>query len=111
MEWHVKFKGTRVPWPASRLSCLLPLQRKDASAGDYLHGLIAVSIRRERRNFFASYKGAAAVKKKIGRRKDEERRMAGRWGKGTEKVRRISLSINTMESAILRLLERNEPIR
>lgn len=25
MEWHVKFKGTRAPWPVSRLSCSRPL--------------------------------------------------------------------------------------
>lgn len=49
-----------------------PFARKDAPSGDYLHRLIAVSIRRERRNFFASYKGAAASG--VERKKAEERK-------------------------------------
>lgn len=85
MEWHVKFKGTRAPWPASRLSCSHPLHGRMHLPGDYLHRLIAVSIRRERRNFFASYKGAAVSEAE---RKKREKRKAGRkkWTRWKEFV-------------------------
>lgn len=59
-----------------------PFARKNAPVGDYLHRLIAVSIRRERRNFFLSFKDAAGseidrkriVKSKAESEKELERR-------------------------------------
>lgn len=99
MEWHVKFKGTRAAWPASRLSCSHSLHGRMHLLGDYLHRLIAVSIRRERRNFFASYKGAAVseAERKKGRKEKRE-------GKSEQDGRSLSYPIvdRTMEPEILR---------
>lgn len=91
-----------------------PFARKDAFAGDYLHGLIAVSIRRERRNFFVSYKGAAAEKKKSERRKDEEEERNERDGRSFPYSivdKHNGASDPSTSNATIFVLMRNEVIR
>lgn len=87
----MKFKETRAPWPASRLSCSHPLHGRMHLPGDYLHRLIAVSIKRKRRNFFASYKDAAVSEAERKKGQEKERR-GGKSEQDRKGVCRILLS-------------------